>query len=681
MSGAAVWLVAGGCLFALAVLVDFVARASRSRADRLAFLALAAGSALVAVGGGFIVSGAKATIDLSWIDLTATPRVTVDPLSGLFLAITFGVAAAGALHAAGGPVRRQLHGGWGEPEPRGLPSLVALLLAGVLLVETAAQVYLFVLGWELVTLAFYLMTVFDRDRVGGWRRQAGVLAGVFGKASGAAVLLGFLLLAASSGATALGGLSAATGLARGVGYALLLLGFAIKVGMVPVHVWLPRSYSAAPAAARPLMAGAAVNIGFYGLWRTLAVLGAPPIGVALVFVAAAAVSALLGIAHVSVQDDLRRVIAYSSVENAGLIGVGFGTALVGAVTAEPRLIALGLLAATLQVIAHAVAKTLAFVTAGTVSHRLDSDDLEHLRGVARQLPWSSGGFLVAALTLAGLPLTIGFVSEWYLLQALLQEFRVDSVVARLVLASAGALVALTAGFAGFAFVRLVGLFLFGPRGSRRDLVDVRAVGRAAIVVLGAASLALAAFAPWTVQAIARGLGPVVGVGVTEQARVSPLVLQPVFSGFSILSPSWLWIVLPLMGVLAVLVVLGLSGRRLLAVRTVPSWRSATAEEATTSYTPYGFANPARRVLGNVLHTRSTLERQTEEPAPSVGQSRAVYSSDVVEVVEEYLYRPLEMPMRWLVTAARRLQSGRLDSYLTYMLIALLAVLALVAALA
>jgi hypothetical protein len=200
------------------------------------------------------------------------------------------------------------------------------------------------------------------------------------------------------------------------------------------------------------------------------------------------------------------------------------------------------------------------------------------------------------------------------------------------------------------------------------------------VLLAAGSLAIAALTPLEVRVIAAGLSPVVPAGLTMGALKSPWVLQPVFSGFSILSPSWLWIEIPVMLALVVLLAFVLSGRRLVRVRRVPAWRSGTiGVDGADSYTPFGYANPTRRVLASVLHTRAGVE----DVVPSGGGADEVphlrYASDVVEVVESWLYRPLARLFCGVVKAAKRLQSGRLDAYLLYMLITLIAVIAVVTA--
>ena len=411
-----------------------------------------------------------------------------------------------------------------------------------------------------------------------------------------------------------------------------------------------------------------------------------------------ALSALLGIAHAAVQNRLSRVIAYSSIENTGLIVTGFGVALTGAAVGDRRLVATGLLAATLQIVTHTVAKSLLFTSSAGIEAATGADDLEELRGRARRTPWSGFGLAVGSLTLAGLPPTVGFVSEWFLLESLMQQFRVPGLGYRLVLALAGAAVALTVGFAGVTFVRLVGLIVLG-RGTESEpgRSGYGWAGRSAVVVLALGCLATAAITPLEIRVIAAGLSPVVPASLTMGGLKSPWVLQPVFDGFSILSPSWLWVEMPLMLLLTALFTWAVSGRRLLRVRRVPAWRSATiGVEGADSYTAFGYANPTRRVLAGVLHTRAELREvmMTEDgrddgsgppdrPDPAQGEAAAHlrYASDVMEVVETFLYRPALGFFMAVVTAAKRLQSGRLDAYLLYMLIALIAVIAAVTALA
>jgi formate hydrogenlyase subunit 3/multisubunit Na+/H+ antiporter MnhD subunit len=669
----------------------------------------AAGSACLAAAGGFALTGRTVQLGVAgWLGQPVPGQqaaaLAADRLSGMFLALAFGAAVP--VSVAFGSWASRPH----AATRRGLGASYALALGAVAVIMTARDAFTALFGWEALTVAFYLLAGSERNRRG--RAGAAQVTFAFGKLSGAALLLGLLLLASRSHSIMLASFAHVPGGAvRTAAQVLLLGGFAIKAGLVPFQVWLPRGYSAAPGPARAVMAGVCVNVAFYGMWRTLALLGRTPgwlVGVLLVL---GALTALLGIAHAAVQNSLSRVIAYSSIENTGLIVTGFGIALTGAATGDRRLIAGGLLAATLQIVAHTAAKSLLFTSAAGIEAAVGGvDDLEELRGRARHTPWSGFGLAVGSLTLAGLPPTAGFVSEWFLLESLMQQFRVPGLGYRLVLALAGAAVALTAGFAGVTFVRLVGLIVLGrkpaePPGeagvsrgpSARGAADYGWAGRAAVLVLSGCCLAIAAVTPLEIRVIAAGLSPAVPSAVTMGALKSPWVVQPVFAGFSILSPSWLWLEMPVMLLLVALFAWVASGRRLLRVRRVPAWRSATiGVEGADSYTAFGYANPTRRVLAGVLHTRAEVrqimltENDTDDgtgapdPPDRADTEQAAhlsYASDVMEVVETYLYRPVFRLFMSVVRAAKRLQSGRLDAYLLYMLIALIAVIAVVTALA
>jgi formate hydrogenlyase subunit 3/multisubunit Na+/H+ antiporter MnhD subunit len=678
------WLLLTGLLlFAATALLDLAA--ARRAASAPAWLCAAGCTCLAACGIGAL-SGHPVPPSAAFVLAVPDGGFGTDPLTGLFLLIAFAVAAPVCLVRAAKPAPDR-----GE---RGLSAAIAVTLAALTLVLTARGVFGLVFGWEGLTLGFYLLTGHERHKPG--RTLASMTAAGFGKISGALLLLGLLMLSGRAHTLTLAGLANAPhGPARSTAYVLLAAGFAIKVGLVPLQVWLPAAYPAAPGPARAIMAGAAVNAGFYGLWRTLDVLGAPPHYLPIILLLLAAASALLGIAHATVQTSLTRVIAYSSIENTGLIIAGYGIALIGADQHSPLLTAVGLLAATLQLIAHAIAKSLLFAATSIIQDRYQTDDLDQLRGVARRLPFAGAAFTAGSLTLAGLPPTIGFVSEWFLLEALLQQFRLPGLPFKLTLAITGAAVALTAGFAGVAFARLIGLTILGDPGPHRRPPGPERIlgpaGRTALALLTIGCLALAILTPLEIRVIGRGLAGIVPAATMRGALKGPWVLQPVFADFSILAPTWLWIIMPALalGVSAILL-FGASRGRAAHVRRVPAWRSATeGVEGEDCYTSFGYANPTRRVLANILLTRTELRRVHEHaahrdtgyPGLRAPETTLGYTSDVVEVIDTYLYRPLRKPLTALVTTAKKLQSGRLDAYIAYMLIALIAVIALVVGMA
>lgn len=677
-------LIGGDFLAAAAILGWFAPLARRQRTTRrgltlLSWVLSIAGSVLVVIAAAGVLAGGAATTATG--NAVAGTALRLDPLAALFLIISFGVAVPALISATAATKAHQAR----------IAAGVAVVLLATLIVIAAGNLFTLLLGWEGLGFAFYLAVGYDRRKAGSAR--AAVLAGGFSVFSGAAILLAGSLLFASSHRLDLATIADhAPPFIRNVAYVLFIFGFVVKVGLMPVHLWLPPSYSAAPAPARAILAGASVNVGFYGLWRTLHILGAPPVWLACAVLIVGGITAILGISHATVHADLAYLISWSSVENAGVILAGYGVALVGALTHSTELLAAGLVAATAQACAHALGKSLLFVAAAGIEDAYQTTDLDRLRAVTRRLPFSGAGLVIGALTLAGVPLTAGFASEWLTIEALMQQFRVHDLPVNLSLAIAGVLVALTVGVASVAFVRLIALTAFGrdpdPLRPQQVRYERSWAHRLGIVLLILGCLGTAAVAPLQMQMIASGLYQVTGASA-ERVNTGTWILQPVFSDFSALSPSWLWIVIPGYVLLVGLLSWAISGRRFFRVRRVAPWTSASPGVVNgRGYTSFAFANPMRKVLAAVLMTRGELRREEIFTGGRVGQedegTRGVqlgYTVDVVDVVERYLYRPLIPIGRWIVRTAQRMQSGRLDAYMAYMLIALVAILAVVSTIA
>ena len=648
----------------LAAAADLAFGVRSARVRRMPYF-LAAGASIVLVWAGLRAMFVAPSV-VSLDSILGFPRssLVVDPLAGLFLVITSGVALMVSLGFIS----------WVRPGPRvggrGLAAAYSLLLAAVATVIMAGDAFLFLFAWEILTLSFYALVAIDRHHED--RSAAAHLTLGMGRSGGAFLLVGFLLLATRVGSYVLFTWhSVPAGTVQSVAYLLIFVGFAAKVGLIPFQGWMPAAYSAAPGPARAAMAAVAMNVGVYGFWRFLGLLGRPPEWLAILALVLGGTTALLGVAHATVQSDLMRVVAYSSVENGGIIVAGFGIALAGASIGSPGLEAVGLLAASLQAVAHAIAKCALFLSAGNFEAECGSTALEDLRGSGRRRPFSGGAFAAGALTLAGLPPTIGFVSAWFILEALMQQFRLPGLALKIPMALAGALLALTAGFAALAFVRLLGVVVLGED-RNRGMRGPGWAGAVALTLLGVGCFAIAAVTPLEIRFLARGLGPVVPAAVMLRALKSPFVLQPVFADFSILSPSWLWAAMPILFAVTVGLSWLLSRGGIFKVRRVSPWLSASGEIAgEDSYSAFGYANPARHVLAAVLRT----QRGVESIDSSQGDSSLEYRSDVVEPVEKYVFQPVVQGTLWLSRQAKRLQSGRLAAYVAYMLIALVAALA------
>ncbi len=659
-------LIAGWACLALGVVGDLAWGAGRAHLRPVSYVAAAAGSACLAAAGALALSGGVRTYELGAVLGLGPTALRLDRLAGLFLVLTSGTATLVSAFSAA----------WVRPpgrvRGRGLAAAYNTMLGAVAAVIAAGDAFTFLFAWEALSATFYLLASFERRRPGAG--DAGLVTYGLARVGGGALLLGVLLAAAQGGSLVFAEWGSRHGgmpsILHSASLPLIVFGLGAKVGLAPLQAWMPSGYSAATGPARAGMAGVAVNAGVYALWRFLAVLGPPPLWLAMVILVLGGVTALLGILHAAVQPRLGRLVAYSSVENGGIIMAGFGVAVAGDALHAPMLLAAGLLAATLQVVAHALAKSALFLATAEVEAATGTDRLDDLKGIGRGLPVASAVFAAGALALAAMPPTLGFVSEWFVFEALMQQFRVHDLLLRLAMSGAGALLALAAGVAALTFVRLLGL-IFTGREPHPELGEHRIgiFGWGPAVLLGAACVVLPAVTPLQVRVLAAGLGALVPPRVTAKALASPFVLQPVYEGFSILSPSWYWIALPVLFVGVAAFAVAASRGSLLRPRRVPVWMSA-AEGLPhhPHYTAFAYANPLRHVLGAPLRARRRLEATPEG---------ARYEADVVEVTERYLYAPALRVLAGIVGVARRLQSGRLGAYLAYMLVALIALLAAV----
>ncbi|HUB75472.1 MAG TPA: proton-conducting transporter membrane subunit, partial [Solirubrobacteraceae bacterium] len=348
---------------------------------------------------------------------------------------------------------------------------------------------------------------------------------------------------------------------------------------------------------------------------------------------------------------------------AGIAMVGFAVALLGHAAQMPLLAAAGLLAATLHVCAHNLAKTLALIGIDRVELASGRTTLDPLGGLGRGLPLSGALVGLSSLTLAAIPPLGGFVSEWFTFQALLQCFRMPTLLSRLLCALAAAALALTAGLGLLAFAKYYGFIFLGA--ARERVRALREPGRLPLgaLLLGVVILFLGTAAPWEIHALGAGLRPLLGFDAARDAISHPLVLGPVFANFSVLAPTWLSIVLPAYALIALAVAIG-SGRRR-GVRRAPVWITGSgAEIAAVQYRPSAYSNPMRVILRGPLGYRSVLAGSRKR-------------TSVVNAFERFAYEPATRFALALSGRVRATQSGRLSHYLLYMLAAVVIALSLV----
>ena len=585
------------------------------------------------VGGGF-----RSAID---------PALGLDSLSGFFLVVLC-VIALPALAYARDSLRT-------APNAAPLAALTAGFLLAMAGLVAARDVTTFLASWE-------LMTLLPAAAILVARQDAEVRGAVFvylavTHLGGVGVWVAMLVLAREG---ALGGAPLEPGGLQTLVAVAALVGFSTKAGVVPLHVWLPRAHPVAPSHVSALMSGVMIKLALYGLVRVLFEwLTDVPLWVGLALLGAGALSALAGVLYALMQHELKRLLAFHSIENVGIIVLGLGASLVLAARGQSTWSALAFAAALLHTLNHAVFKAALFLGAGAISHAVGGLELDRLGGLLRRMPWTGGGFLVASMAIAGVPPLNGFASEWLTLQSLIRIPLTQGDGVSLAGALSVVALAATAALAVFCFVKVVGLVLLGePR--RPECADAKEAPmgmRAAVVALAALCVGLGAAAGAIVPRLAE-LGP-------GDAGIEPGVALNV-PGTGSLPSLALVIALPLVvGVLW-------RARRSRRAASAPAWVCGQPAVPALRWTSAGFTKPLRLVLEAVLRPRREVAVETRG---GVVQEVA-YSAEVPHLFDTHLYEPAARAAGRAAGRVRRLQSGSLRAYLLYLLALVLAVLAL-----
>lgn len=648
-------------LYAAAMITLAIGAAGALSVPRPAALVSCAGCvALGVVGVHAALAGDTTVLGLGdWLGFGHS-ALRVDGLAGIFLALAGVTGAAVSLAIAELPAGRRV----------GVPHGSLLLFVATAI--GADNGFLFLLAWELLTLCIYLLASADAGRPGVL--SSSHLTAALTKLGGAALLGAFGLLYARTGSFAMDAwVHAAPGLGTGTRdalFALLVIAFGTKIGIIPLQGALPAAYGTAPRTGAASLS-VALAAGFYGLWRFASqMLDPAPLWWGEALLVAGSLTAIGGVLYALTQDDVRRFLGFSTVEHTGIALVGLGVSLLGQAAHDRRLVAAGLLAATLHVVAHGLAKALALIDADRIELATGGDRaLDGLGGLGRRLRPTCLTLGAASTTLAAIPPLGGFVSEWFTFEALLQGFRTPTLLAQLLCALAAASLALTAGLGLIAFAKLLGFTALGPPRTAAA-AGAREPGSAtSVVALGIVVLTLGTIAPWEVHLLGAGLEGSLGFNPADAVISHPLVLGPVFSDFSVLAPTWLSIVLPAYALVAgAFVVAGLRP----AVRRAPVWVSGSGADLTAvQYRPASYSNPVRVVL------RGPLGYRAERVVAEDGTIRL--TSRVVLAVDDLLYAPLSRLALGVADHVKRLQSGRLGDYLLYILAVLIVLLALVPA--
>jgi formate hydrogenlyase subunit 3/multisubunit Na+/H+ antiporter MnhD subunit len=592
--------------------------------------------------------------------------IELDALGAVFVALIAIAGAPASLYALG--YTRSLDG---QPRGRFTHATFNLFLAALCLVPAAGNVLTFLFAWELMAIASCLLVVSDP---GDEAPAAGLWYAVMTHAGYLALLAAFAILA-GGGATDFASLRThAITLSPGqltAVFVLAAVAFGSKAGLVPVHVWLPRAHPAAPSHVSALMSAAMVKLGLYGALRFCFDLLPPgPAWWGGLLLAVGVVTALTGVLYSVAETHLKRLLAYSTIENVGLMFVGVGFALLMRGYGHPELAAAGVVVCLLHAINHAAFKTLLFLGAGAVVHATHATSLEAYGGLIKRMPATAAFMLIGAVALAALPPLNGFPSEWLTFQMLVAGARHSASELAILLPLALAAVALVAGLAAVSAVRLFGItFLALPR----TPASSAAVEAPRTMRAGMAAPAL--------LCVALGLAPAVIVPrLSAIASDLGLAGMPLSSGLALAVPLAGGRYSPLL-VVAVLVVAAalavlLAARRLApgAVRVDDAWNCGRLIHSPRSeYTAASFAEPLNRVFAGFYRPRQQLRIEVH-PASRYFVQAIGYRGRLAPWMEQTLYLPAIAAVRRLGLAAGRLQTGSIHWYLTLLPAALVVLL-------
>jgi hydrogenase-4 component B len=608
--------------------------------------------------------GATRPVHIGWLLPLFGVQLDLDPLGGFFMTLTGAVAIPVGIYTIGYARREHL-----GPVPL---AVLPLFVAAMLLVPAAGSVTTFLLAWELMAIASLILVLAEHGRPEV--RSAAVVYAVMTQLGFVAILIGLMVLSAAGGADRFADLTAVPDGARTAVFLLTVIGFGSKAGLVPLHAWLPRAHPEAPSPVSALMSAAMVNLGSYGIVRfDLQVLGPGPRWWGLALLAVGVVSALYGVLQASVATDLKRLLAYSTTENMGLIILAVGAATLFADTGAHGPATIAMAAALLHLIGHAAFKSLGFLAAGSVLVATGLRDLDRLGGLARRMPASTTLFGVAALGASGLPLGAGFISEWLLVQSLIHAAPGGDTVVALTAPLAVGAVALTTGLGVAAMVKAFGIgFLARPRSESAagaqeapgSMLTGMTIAALACVLLGVVPVLVA-------PALRRVLDVLPAAQAVAFTDFGAVIRLPGVPGS--IAPGVIAATL-LAATLAAVVLTQWRSRRRPAPARVPLW-ACGAEDLTArmQYTATSFAEPLQRVFDDVLRPDTDVE-VTHTAESRYMADRVTYRSRIGDAIEDRLYTPVLRAVAVAAQVLRRAHTGSVHLYLAYGALGVLVVL-------
>ncbi len=638
-----------------------------------------------------------------------TLSLSLDRLGALFV-LTAGIVVLTASVFSNSYMQRYLH----HYSLRSFGVLYHAMFLSVVLVLITGDVLSFLIAWEAMAILSYLLVNYEHEREKN--TYAGWLMLALSEAGTMAAAFSLLILANHAHSMNFSDFRAASGnFQSGMRWAIFLLsfcGFGVKAGLVPFSVWLPRAHPAATANVSAILSGVILNLGIYGIVRVnMDFLPIALVGPGLVVLIVGTVSALIGIIYATVENDLKTMLAHSSIENMGIITAALGTGFVFAVTGHRIIASIAFVAAFYHMLNHSVYKALLFLGAGTVDMRVGIRNMDRLGGLMKIMPWTGLFFLAGALSISALPPFNGFVSEWLILQSLLRSVEMHSTAVGTVFAFCAAALALTAGLVITCFAKTFSMTFLGmPRSRQVD--EACEAGPSMTIPMGALAvlcLFLGIAPTWIIPTLDRALAPYALSGAAQ--ALVPGFFHPSSSGLPLdflsdfhnlgaqigkgflpvsglvvlhrggernpvvfaMSTAYTLIVLILLLVITFLVVRFWLARARTIVRK-PPWAGGIQNLLPEmTYTATGYSSPVSVIFNAILHPR-TIQETREVIYTHFRTAINRGKREESHILERFIYQPLMKGALAVGNLCARMHNGKLNTYVAYVLIVLLVVL-------
>lgn len=599
-----------------------------------------------------------------------------DTLSAFFLGI-IGIVSFAVSIFAPGYIREYRHHDYSMAV---LGLATSLFVTAMQLVVLANDAFAFMIAWETTSVASYFLVAYEHRESAN--RRAAFLYLLMAQTGALLILLSFGVLAGFAGDFTFDTFRAVTltPIWASIAFGLGLAGFGMKAGIVPLHAWLPEAHPVAPSHISALMSGVMIKIAVYGFIRlSFDLLGEPHWSWGVMVLILGSLTALYGVLYALMQHDLKRLLAYHSVENIGIIYIGLGLSMIFFGVDQHTFGVLGLIAALYHTVNHALFKSLLFLGAGAILHNGHERDLEHMGGLIHRMPWTALFFLIGCISISALPPFNGFVSEWLTFQTALQATSLSSGTLRAVIPITAALLALTGALAAACFVKVFGMaFLGRARGRRVHHAHEAARGMVwAQGLLAALCLLFGVFPTTVIEVLNRVSNEITGHGVVAATSRGWMWLTPVAPEIASYSaPMVLVGLLVALGVWASVYLLR-KRRGQQPVRRQEPWDCGFGPlTARMQYTATAFAMPIRQIFQPVWLLREKSIRQMSPILPT--QPLALrYLIHTDDISWHYLYLPIENTVRAAARKISRIQTGHLRHYLAYSFFTLIILLWLI----